>query len=139
MRQFFRLTIAAVPLLLPFAAFGQQASLSPALSRPLPPDTVIAVWLFGTPQSTLVQLADAVRQTGGQLRRESRWLHAVSADLSGDAIARARTRPEFRRIQPVARFVGSLPAPVVSVAAVKAASASSTCCSAPVHASMVSR
>src|SRR5882672_10628880 len=101
-----RSLFALAVLFLPLRLLGQQASLSPALSRPLPPDTVIAVWLFGTPQSTLVQLADAARQTGGRVRRESRWLHAVSAELSGEAIARARVRPEFRRIQPVARFVG---------------------------------
>src|SRR5438128_4171567 len=99
MRSFFRTLPALVIYLVPITVVGQQAALSPALSRALPSGTVIAVWLFGTPQSTMTQMADAVRVAGGRVRRESRWLHAVSADLSGDAITRARARPEFRRLQ----------------------------------------
>src|SRR5437588_2401133 len=97
-----RCLVALAGLLLPVRLLSQQASLSPALSRPLPPDTVIAVWFFGRGQTPLAQVADAVRQSGGSIRRESRWLHAVSADLSARDLAAALTRPEFRRLQPVA-------------------------------------
>ncbi|MBI4502229.1 MAG: S8 family serine peptidase [Gemmatimonadetes bacterium] len=106
-----------VSLSLPFRLFGQQASLSPALSRALPPDTVVAVWVFARPQYSLAQITSVVAGLGGRLRRESRWLHAVSADLSGPAIGIARGRPEILRLQPVARFVGGPPQPVVPVTA----------------------
>src|SRR5580765_7841506 len=74
MRSFFRSLPALISYLVPITVVGQQAALSPALSRPLPPDTVIALWFFGRAQTPLAQVADAVRQAGGSIRRESRWL-----------------------------------------------------------------
>lgn len=47
-----------------------------------------------------------MRNAGARMRRQSRWLHAVSADLPTAALPRLRRRPECRHLQPVARFIG---------------------------------
>src|ERR1051326_5042228 len=100
----FRRAAWALPFILPMVASGQQAALSRSLTRNFPPDTVLVIWLFGRPQFSMAQLESALASLGGKLRRESRWLHAISAELMANAIPRARRRPEFRRLQPVARF-----------------------------------
>jgi len=77
-------------------------SLSPLVGR----DTTVAVWFFGTRHRSLDEVARAVEQLGARVRRRSTWLHAVSADVVAGALVRARSRPEFRHLQPVARFRG---------------------------------
>ncbi len=84
---------------------GQQPTVSPSLERVFDRDTTIGVWLFASPQYRLRDIRTLVQSLGGQIRRESRWLHAVSADLAARAIRAAAGRPEFTRIQPVRRFV----------------------------------
>jgi hypothetical protein len=90
---------------------SQQPTVSPALEPLLTRDTVIAVWFFGDERRTLDDLAALVIELGGTVRRRSRWLHAVSANIRAPALEIARTRPELRRLQLVARFVGRLPLP----------------------------
>ena len=107
--------LAAV-LLLGTAAHGQEPTVSPALARLEQSDTVLAVWFFGWESYTLDQVADAVSAVGGRIRRSSKWLHAVSADVRTSSIGAARERTEFRHLQPVARFVGR-PEPPGPVAA----------------------
>lgn len=99
-------------------AEAQQPTVSPALERLVTQDTVTAVWFFGTRQYTLPDIALAVRAVGGRVRRQSVWLHAVSADVAATALEAARRRPEFRHLQPVARFRGRLEPPPEPVRAV---------------------
>jgi hypothetical protein len=88
-------------------AVGQEPSLSPALAPVLGRDTVIAIWFFGRSDIPLDGVAETVENIGGRIRHRSRWLHAVSADVAGTALGTARTRPEFRHLQAVARFRGT--------------------------------
>ncbi len=104
-------------------AFGQEASVSPGLAPALGRDTVIAVWFFGRPDVPLDDVAGAVEDVGGSVRHRSRWLHAVSADVAGTALGTARTRPEFRHLQALARFRGSPEPARPVVAPVRAPSA----------------
>ncbi len=112
--------MARVPALLaclvcvPGIVGAQQATVSPFLTRALATDTSVTVWIFGRPQYSLAQLATAVNQVGGQIRRQSEWLHAVSAEMPSAALRAARTRPEVRHMQPMARFVGPRPDPGLS-------------------------
>ncbi len=94
------LAAAAYPLA------AQQPTVSAALQRAAVQDTVVAVWLFGRAPHSLASVEAAVRQAGGHVRRSSRWLHAVSADLPTAALAAARANPVFRHIQPLVRVRG---------------------------------
>lgn len=84
---------------------AQQPTVSPHLARLAARDTVVPVWFFVHATVSLDDAARAVEQVGGHLRRRTRWLHAVSADLPGSALDAARRRAEFRHLQPVARYV----------------------------------
>lgn len=84
---------------------AQQPTVSARLARLAQRDTVVAVWFFGRRDLPLEAVERAVESVGGELRRTSRWLHAVSANLPMAALASARVRPEFQHLQPVARFV----------------------------------
>lgn len=88
-------------------ADAQEPTVSRALQQLARRDTVVAVWFFGRDAYSLDAVAEAARATGATLRRRSRWLHAVSADLSTSALDVARRRPEFRHLQPVAVFAGT--------------------------------
>lgn len=110
------------------AADAQQPTVSPAVARALAADSVIPVWFFAAPGRALDDVAAAVRAAGGRLRHRSRWLHAVSADATAAVVAAAARRPEFRHLQPVARFRGrrafpSEPAPAAGPAPLAAATA----------------
>lgn len=102
MRALAALALAA----LPGTAWAQRPTVSPSLERRIRQDATVAVWFFGTPATPLSQVEAAVRDVGGTVRRRSAWLHAVSATASADALRQAARRPEFRHLQPVARFVG---------------------------------
>ena len=95
-----------VLLLAPASLGAQQATVSPFVERFLDRDTTLTVWLFVRPERPLAEVTAMVTQAGGQVRSESRWLHAVSANLPTSALRSLRQRPELLRIQPVARFVG---------------------------------
>ena len=49
----------------------------------------------------------AVDAVGGFVRHQSRWLHAVSADVHTSGIRNAQRQIEFRHLQPVARVRGT--------------------------------
>ncbi len=85
---------------------AQEPTVSPSLSPLVGRDTTVAVWFFGAPDRTLDDVARSLEQLGARIRRRSTWLHAVSADVIGRVLAEARTRSEFRHLQPVARFRG---------------------------------
>lgn len=99
--------------LLAGAAKAQRPTVSAGLDRTLQRDSVVPVWLFLRTETTLPQGAEAVTAAGGRVRRESEWLHAVSANLTAAAAAQLRRNSLFRHLQPVARFRGPrLPAPI---------------------------
>jgi len=85
---------------------AQQPTVSSALERVAVRDTVVAVWFFGRPEYPLESVAASVRQMGGRVRRSSRWLHAVSADLPTSALPAARAGEAFRHLQPLVRVRG---------------------------------
>jgi subtilisin family serine protease len=94
------------------AAHAQRPTVSPAVDRALARDTVVAVWLFLAPEATLEQAREAIEAAGGRVRRESVWLHAVSANIGAPALGELRRSALFRHVQPVARFRGPpLPPP----------------------------
>lgn len=62
------------------------------------------MWLFARPEALLDDVATAVVEAGGRMRRRSAWLHAVSATLGRSALAAVRRSPLLTHIQPVAVF-----------------------------------
>ncbi|HXV86918.1 MAG TPA: S8 family serine peptidase, partial [Gemmatimonadales bacterium] len=93
-------------------AWAQRPTVSAGLDRVFQQDSVAPLWLFLRPDATPQQAADLVAAAGGRVRRQSEWLHAVSADLTSGALARLRQSAAFRHVQPVARFRGPvLPPP----------------------------
>lgn len=93
------------------AGSAQQPTVSRSLERLLARDTVVTVWCFAAPDRSLEEIATLVLELGGSVRRRSRWLHAVSADIPAPSLAQARIRSALRHIQPVARFAGRLRLP----------------------------
>ncbi|HVO34717.1 MAG TPA: S8 family serine peptidase, partial [Gemmatimonadales bacterium] len=89
------------------AAQGQlPRAVSPRLARAWArPDTTVLVWVIGEPSTDLDALAALVRQSGGQVRRVSEFVHAVSARVSGDALASLATARGVRHLQLVATFI----------------------------------
>lgn len=76
--------------------------LAPALARP---DTTLLVWVIAEPGADLDSLAVRVRRAGGLVRHESRFVRAVSAQVTGRALEAIAAAPGVRRIQPVAVYV----------------------------------
>ena len=109
------LALLVMPAFLP----AQQATVSPFLSRALAGDTVVTTWIFGRPGFSLDQLTAAAAASGARIRRQSEWLHAVSAGMTSAALRTARARPEIRHLQPVIRFTGPLPQDALPVAPVR--------------------
>ena len=107
------------------ALAAQQPTVSSALDRVATQDTVVAVWFFGRPEYPLASVAASVRQMGGRVRRSSRWLHAVSADLPTSALGAARAGAAFRHIQPLVRVRGHPEDDVAAVAPLAAPAAES--------------
>ncbi len=85
------------------AVQAQRPSVSPQVDAGLARRDTLAVWLFARPEATLDEVRTAVQSAGGRVRRESEWLHAVSADLTAPALAGLRRSALVRHIQPVAR------------------------------------
>ena len=86
---------------------AQQPTLSPAVRGQLQRDTILTVWFFGNRAYALESVRAAVGAVGGSVRHQSRWLHAVSADVHTSGIQNAQQRIEFRHLQPVARMRGT--------------------------------
>jgi subtilisin family serine protease len=108
------------------AATAQEPTISPALGGLADRDTVAAIWFFARSDVSLEAATAAIGRLGGQPRRRSRWLHAVSADLPTSALRAARSRSEFRHLQPVARFRGSPEEPVPAARPLPSPAATST-------------
>lgn len=98
-------------------AQAQRPTVSRALTGAFNGDTTRAVWLFARPAVSLERVREIVTDAGGHVRRSSRWLHAVSADLDASAFAALRARPELRHLQPVMRFVKRTASPALEPAA----------------------
>jgi subtilisin family serine protease len=103
-----RRALLLIVALFPLAATGeaQQPTVSPRLAQLLQRDTTVAVWFFGARGEALPAVESAVRAVGARVRRRSRWLNAVSADVTAANLAAARGRAEFRHLQLVARMRG---------------------------------
>ncbi len=86
---------------------GQQPTLSPAVRGQLQRDTTLTMWFFGNRAYTLESVRAAVDAVGGSVRHQSRWLHAVSADVHTSGIRNAQQQIAFRHLQPVARVRGT--------------------------------
>ena len=67
------------------------------------------LWVFGTEATPLEVVAQAVQDAGGTVRFHSRWLHAVSADLSAAALQVLQHDRRLRRLQAVARYPSAPP------------------------------
>ncbi len=107
------------------AVQAQPPTVSPALANVRQQDTVVTVWLMAHPRYSTDDAERLVAQLGGQVRHRSRWLNAVSADLTPAQLAQARSSNLLRHIQPVARFAGSRELPVIDVRSVAPAAAPS--------------
>lgn len=112
--------LALVALVAPTVE-AQRPSVSPQVEVVLARRDTLAVWLFAQPGATLDRVREAVESAGGRLRRESEWLHAVSAEVTAPALAVLRQSELLRHIQPVARFRAPLPPPATAISLVPGA------------------
>lgn len=100
--------VAALAAIAGAGARAQQLprTVSPRLARAaLRPDTTVLAWVIARPGADLGRLAAAVSAAGGNVRRVSRFVNAVSATIPGGAIRPIAARPEVRRVQPLGVFV----------------------------------
>src|SRR6266699_3882047 len=75
---------------LPAVLAAQRPAVSPVLPRLLSrvQDTTVSVWLFARPTASLDTISARVAALGARVRVQSRWLHAVSADVPAAALRR---------------------------------------------------
>jgi len=97
--------LAMAALLVAGTAHAQRPTVSRALDNAFATDSTRIVWLFARPAVPLGTVRALVSASGGRVRRTSRWLHAVSAVVTAQALGALRARPELRHIQPVVVFV----------------------------------
>jgi len=88
---------------------GQAPTISPAAERLMRQDSSAALWFFVRPEYSLEEAVAALSAAGARVRRESVWLHAVSAQVPRAAWLALSRDPRFERVQPVVRFRGPLP------------------------------
>jgi len=100
-------------LFLPAGLAAQRPAVSPVLPRLLSrvQDTTISVWLFARPTASLDTISARAAALGARVRVQSRWLHAVSADVPAAALRRLLEDRDLRRIQPLGRFRLRYPLP----------------------------
>jgi hypothetical protein len=93
-------------LFLPAGLAAQRPAVSPVLPRLLArvQDTTISVWLFARPTASLDTISARAAALGARVRVQSRWLHAVSADVPAAALRRLLEDRDLRRVQPLGRF-----------------------------------
>ena len=93
-------------MFLPAGLAAQQPAVSPVLPRvwQRAQDTTVTVWLFARRQASLAQVTERVAAVGGRVRVQSRWLHAVSADVPASGLRVLAQDRLLRRIQPLGRF-----------------------------------
>jgi subtilisin family serine protease len=85
-------------------AVAQRATLSPKLQPVLDRDTTVAVWVFLSPGQSLEEVSQLVVDARGSVRRRSRWLQAVSANVPATSLSELLNSSVVRHIQPVVRF-----------------------------------
>lgn len=94
----------------PAGLAAQRPAVSPPLARAWARDTTFAVWLFVRPRVTLADADSRLTAAGVQVRSQSRWLHALSADVPGPLLRTIADRADLARIQPRGRW-RTVPAP----------------------------
>lgn len=101
---------------LPVGLAAQQPAASPVFARFLTrqTDTTVSVWLFAQPGASLETMSARVAAAGARVRVQSRWLHAVSIDVSTTALRGLLRDPTVRRVQPLGRFKLRPPRPARS-------------------------
>jgi len=97
------LGLAALAAVAPATA-AQRPTVSPRLERAARADSTLVIWLFARPAAALETIAEAVARAGGRVRHQSRWLHAVSAEIPAPALELFRARSDLRHLQPVTVF-----------------------------------
>jgi hypothetical protein len=90
--------------LFPASLAAQRPAVSPALPRVWTRDTTFSVWLFAHPGVPLAAVAERATAVGARVRRQSRWLHAVSIDVPASGLRLLALDVTLRRIQPLGRF-----------------------------------
>jgi len=95
------------------AVRAQQPTVSRALANLERRDTVVTVWLMARPGYSTDDAAQLVSRIGGRVRQRSRWLNAVSAELTPSQLERARSSNQLEHIQPVASFRGRRELPAI--------------------------
>ncbi len=87
-------------------AFAQTPrAVSRHLARALDRDTSVTAWVIAQPGADLTRLADSIRARGGRVRFTSRFVNAVSAEISGRALRELAALRDVRHIQPVVVYV----------------------------------
>ena len=85
-------------------AVGTVPAVSAPLARAWSRDSTFTVWLFVRPGIALNPAVTRASAAGAQIRRTSRWLHAVSVSGSTSALRVLSQDPSFQRIQPLGRW-----------------------------------
>ncbi|HWO88817.1 MAG TPA: S8 family serine peptidase [Gemmatimonadales bacterium] len=97
--------VAALTAAVAAAAAAQvPRNLSPVFARARA-DSTVRAWIIARPGADLDALARDISTAGGRLRRISRFVRGVSAELRVEALASLARRPDVARVQPVAVFV----------------------------------
>ncbi len=114
---------------LPAGLAAQRPAVSPVLPRLLSrvQDTTVSVWLFARPTASLDTISARVAALGARVRVQSRWLHAVSADVPAAALRRLLEDRELKRVQPLGRFKLRRPLPAPRIIAAPGAGPGDTC------------
>ncbi len=95
---------ALFALAAPAGLAAQRPDVSPVLPRVWQRDTTLTIWLFVRPAVPLDEAAQRVAAAGARVRGQSRWLHAIGADVPTPALRQLARESLFRRIQPAARW-----------------------------------
>ena len=67
-------------------------------------DATFTVWFFVRPRISLTDAARRITAAGAQVRRSSRWLHAISVRGPSAALRVLSQDPGFQRVQPLGRW-----------------------------------
>jgi serine protease AprX len=118
---------ALLALALPTGLAAQRPAVSPVLARVWQRDTTLTLWLFVRPGVDLERAAAAATRAGARVRLQSRWLHALGADVPTAALRRLAGEPLLRRIQAAGRWRRPPGPDPTALAAPGASAAGDTC------------
>jgi subtilisin family serine protease len=102
-----RRALAAAAVLFAVAPLHAQVprAISPRLARAVARgDTTVVAWVIARPAQDLAALAADLTARGGRVRFTSRFVHAVSVELSGSALAAIGRLNGVVRVQPVGTY-----------------------------------